>query len=295
MEIERDTQIYIAAILLAIMMFTGGMSILYSGEVEQLPLRHPPVAPPPEETVTRELRFQGEYYKTLLAEDARRFGVKAPTVAELAKPLRHIVEFSGRQRLQPRKEGGLDTEHLKLRLSIAKEWAHAPGGGFTAPHAILHISNKSDKHLAYHIVTDTIDRRRCLNKSDLTHNAIALAPGEEVARTECTVDSLTEIVVTRVEVVELSPLSYHYLCRVPPGMLLLDERTAGGHLAGRGKPCPPIAWAEIKAGAEAKDVAWLDVVDYYARHSCDEYTFFRGYRFRDREGPLPARRTGTTP
>ena len=60
------------------------------------------------------------------------------------------------------------------------------------------------------------------------------------------------------------------------------ERVTSGHQAGRGKPCDPIAWADIKAGAEAKEVDWADVVDFYARHSCDDYTFFRGYRLATR-------------
>ena len=57
--------------------------------------------------------------------------------------------------------------------------------------------------------------------------------------------------------------------------------------------CQPVAWADIKAGAEAKQVDWADVVDFYARHSCDEYTFFRGYKFAASELPrlpVPPRR-----
>ena len=94
----------------------------------------------------------------------------------------------------------------------------------------------------------------------------------------------------KVEVMEIPSLSYHYLCRLRPVVLLHEERITAGHHAGRGRPCDPIAWADIKAGAEAKQVDWADVVDFYARHSCDEYNFYRGYRFRDREGPLPAYR-----
>ena len=287
MATKQEQQIYIAAILLAVMMFTGGMSVLFSGDVEKLPVR-PIVTPPPEETVTREMRFRPEYYQSLLTEDARRFGVAVPTPEAMAAPLRHVVEFAGRQRLQPKREG-LETEHLKVSLSIAREWAQAPGGGFTTEHALLKIVNKTDKYLAYHVVTDPNDARRCRNKAELPHNAIALTPGEEVTRTECTIDPTTAITVTRVEVVELPPLSYHYLCRLRPQVLLLDDRTASGHVGGRGRPCDPIAWADIKAGAEAKEVEWRDVVDFYARHSCDEYSFARGYRFRTAPGPLPVR------
>ncbi|HEY3356694.1 MAG TPA: hypothetical protein VGQ83_25815 [Polyangia bacterium] len=286
---DTEKKLYIAAILLAVMMFCTGMSVLFGGDVEQLPLRQQPVAPPPEETVTREMRFRPEYFASLLTEDAKKYGVSAPTPAAFARPLKHFAEFSGRQRLGAKRDGGFETEHLKIALAITKEWAQAPGGGFTTEHAVLKVTNKTDKYLAYRVVTDPSDARRCLNKAEITHNAIALSPGEEIARTECAIDSTTTITVTRVEVIELSPLSYHYLCRLRPNVLLLDDRTSAGHSAGRGQPCPPIAWADIKAGAEAKEVEWRDVADFYARHSCDEYTFARGYKFRDKEGPLPVK------
>jgi hypothetical protein len=289
MPTDSDKKLYIAAILLAVLMFSSGMSVLYGGEVEQLPLRPAPVAPPPEETVTKEMRFRPEYYQSLIAEDAKKFGVPAPKPEDFAQPLKYVAEFTGRQRLTPKRDGGLETEHLKISLAIAKEWAAAPGGGFTTEHAVVKIANKSERYLAYHVVTEPSDARRCLNKAELTQNAIALTPGEEVARTECTIDPTTAITVTKVEVIELPPLAYHYLCRLRPIVLLLDERTAAGHVAGRGKPCDPIAWADIKAGAEAKEVEWRDVADFYARHSCDEYTFFRGYKYRDKAGPLPVR------
>ena len=114
-----------------------------------------------------------------------------PPSAEIARPLRHFVEFTGTQRLTTKRDGGLETEHLKLALTVTKEWAHAPGGGFTTEQAVLRITNKTDKYLAYRVVTAPSDARRCHNKAELVHNAIALTPGEEVARTECAVDPTT--------------------------------------------------------------------------------------------------------
>jgi len=275
---EADKKIYVAGGLLAVMMFIGGMSIHFSGDVERLPLRKLPQAPAPEETITRQLRYGPEYFKAVLVEDARKYGVAAPDPKKLAEPFPHFVEFAGRQRLLPRKDGGLETKHLKIWLEITKNWAQAPGGGFTVDHAIVHIENKTDAYLAYNVVTTPTDSRLCVNKADIPQNAIALTPREEIARTECTVDRTAAIFVTRVEVLEIPALSYHYLCRLRPVILLHEERTSGGHLAGRGRPCDPIAWADIQAGAKAKEVTWADVADFYARHSCDEYTFFRGYK-----------------
>jgi hypothetical protein len=285
MALKRDQQIFLAGGLLAVAMFAGGMSAWFGGEVERLPVRALPSTPAPEETITRELRFGAEYFKALLVEDAKKYGVSAPDPKELAKPFALFVEFTGRQRLQTRKDGGLETKHLKITLEVAKEWAQAAGGGFTTEHAVVRIQNKSDKYLAYNVVTEVSDPRRCLAKGEIPQNAIALTPQEEVARTECTIDSTTVIWVTKVEVMEIPPLSYHYLCRLRPVVLLHEERITSGHRAGSRKPCDPIAWAEIKAGAESKQVEWADVADFYARHSCDEYTFFRGYKFST--GTLP--------
>jgi hypothetical protein len=278
MALDKDKQVYLAGGLMALMLFIGGMSIHFSGDVERLPLRKLPQAPSPEETITRQLRYGPEYYKAVLQEDGKKYGVPAPDPTTFAKPFPYSVDFSGRQRLTTRKDGGLETKHLKITMEVAKHWAQAPGGGFTTDHLILHIANKTDAYLAYHVVTEPSDARRCQNKTDIPQNAIALTPREEIARTECTVDRTTALYVRRVEVMEIPPLSYHYLCRLRPAILLQDERTSGGHVAGRGRPCDPIAWADIKAGAEAKEVEWADVADFYARHSCDEYTFFRGYK-----------------
>jgi hypothetical protein len=293
MALDKDKQVYLAGGLLAVAMFAGGMSTWFGGEVERLPLRQLPQVAAPEETITQQLRFGAEYYKALLTEDAKKYGVTAPDPKDFARPFPRSVEFAGRQRLSARKDGGLETKHLKISLEVTKEWAQAAGGGFTTEHAVVRIVNKTDKYLAYHVVTDVSDPRRCLSKGDITQNAIALTPQEEVARTECTIDPTTAIYLLKVEVMEVPPLSYHYLCRLRPVVLLHDERVTAGHKAGRGKPCDPIAWADIKAGAEAKEVEWADVADFYARHSCDDYTFFRGYKFAQSplaRLPVPPRR-----
>jgi hypothetical protein len=43
-------------------------------------------------------------------------------------------------------------------------------------------------------------------------------------------------------------------------------------------------------------VGWRDVVDFYARHNCDEYSFFPAYRWRrSADEPLPARPREASP
>jgi hypothetical protein len=50
------------------------------------------------------------------------------------------------------------------------------------------------------------------------------------------------------------------------------------------------SWREIKEGVDQKQFEWRDVIDFYARHNCSEYSFFKTYRYRtDSNALLPAR------
>jgi hypothetical protein len=55
--------------------------------------------------------------------------------------------------------------------------------------------------------------------------------------------------------------------------------------------CPQtFSWRDIKDGMDGEGLGWRDVIDFYARHNCIEYSFFRSYRYRgDPAAPLPAR------
>jgi hypothetical protein len=87
-------------------------------------------------------------------------------------------------------------------------------------------------------------------------------------------------------------LSAYYVSRLPPNATLYDPRTFAGHVGFRGREgCQQtFSWREIKEGVDSKQFEWRDVIDFYARHNCSEYSFFKTYRFRtDSNAPLPAR------
>src|SRR5262249_23057670 len=109
---------------------------------------------------------------------------------------------------------------------------------------------------------------------------IALRPHEEITRSECLWTAGFSLSVRKVEVMEIPALSYYYVSRLHPQHVLYEERTADGHQAPTGRICELIPWREIQIGAESGEVSWDDVIDFYGRHNCDEYTFFRGYRRR---------------
>jgi hypothetical protein len=90
---------------------------------------------------------------------------------------------------------------------------------------------------------------------------------------------------------ELGALEAYYVSRLPANPTLYDQRTSAGHIPLAGMLCPQtFSWREIQEGIESKQIGWKDVVDFYARHNCDEYSFFKGYRYRTGgSDPLPAR------
>jgi hypothetical protein len=212
---------------------------------------------------------------------------------ELEAPFLYLEEQSQRRRLGTK--APIETQHVRLSLDIEKRDAIRDGQRLRSEHLVLRIENRSAKYLAYRIETDLPDKKKCGAKGDIPHNALVLAPHQILRRSECIYRGDASIEVSRIEIMELPPLAAVYVGRLPPITALYDSRTAGGHVPERGSMCPQtFSWREIRDGIDRKELGWRDVIDFYARHSCDEYAFFRTYRFRtDAGAPLPARPEGT--
>jgi hypothetical protein len=197
--------------------------------------------------------------------------------------------MKGRRKLAPRSP--IETPHLRLALDIEKHQASMEGQSYSFEHLVLRIENRTGKYLAYRVLTDVAERKKCSSKGDIPHNAIVLEPNQTLRRTECVYRRNAVIEVDRVEVMELPQLAAVYVSRLPATGVLYDRRTSAGHLPLKGTLCPQtFSWREIQEGIDHKQIDWRDVVDFYARHNCDEYAFFRTYRFRtDAAAPLPAR------
>ena len=90
---------------------------------------------------------------------------------------------------------------------------------------------------------------------------------------------------------EIPALSYYYVSRLTPGLILYDVRAAAGHTIPKGTACPQtFSWRDVRDGAARGEIDWRDIIDFYARHNCDEYAFFPGYRYRTDAGAPPAAR-----
>ncbi len=273
----------------------GAAAVIVFGGVLALYGTAPPPAPPlpkPPPSVSEmmpELKYSQPIYQALVEQDAKKFALSAPSAAELAQPNPYYDEIRGRRALVPGKP--VETRHLKIVLKVEKRQALIDGQTFRADHLVLSIENRSNGYLAYRIVTQAPRNQRCQNKGDIPHNAIVLAPKQTIERSECLHRDATKLDLLSVEVMELGALAAHYVSRLPPTLVLYDVRTSSGHVPMAGELCPQtFSWREIRDGVAANEFDWKDVIDFYARHKCDEYAFFRAYRYRtDAQAPLPAR------
>jgi hypothetical protein len=275
--------------------FTGvfaialGVLVLHAASTPPPTPKPPEPPPPPSAMINSDMRFSVVYYKALIEQDAKAYGITAPPYEDLLEPNPYFDELRERQRL--RLKSPIETRHLRITLEVSKQTTVLGSQSLTTDHLVLRIENRTPLYLAYRIQTTVPEKGKCAIKAELPHNAIAIEPEQTVLRTECIYRKEAAIDITRIEVIELPALSAYYVSRVPPNSTLYDPRTAAGHAPPRGTICPQtFSWRDIKEGIDKKELGWRDVIDFYARHNCSEYSFFRSYRYRgDPTAQLPAR------
>jgi hypothetical protein len=266
-----------------------GTAVLYAGGPPAAP---PRPRPPTPDQASAAMKYSATLYRALLEQDARTYGVTPFRPEEMAQPFPYFSEWSGDRKLKV--GGAMSTPHLRLSLLVRKEEGSMEGQTYRADHLVLRIDNLTARTLAYRVVTAVPDEQRCASKGTSAQNAIVLLPNQSVTRTECLFRSDQRVDVKSVEVIEVPRLSAFYLSRLAPGLVLYSARTAAGHSPIKGAPCAQtFSWRDIRDGADRGDFGWRDVIDFYARHSCEEYAFFPAYRFRaSATAPLPAKPPG---
>jgi hypothetical protein len=261
-----------------------GTCSMYSVDGPLPPPRPPP--PPPEKEVLQSYRYKAGYYQSLVEDDAKKVGLEKPSVKHLRKGNRHFIEFTGNQLL--RIGGRLETAHLLLQSQLRKLLVGEEGQGYRTAHLVLSITNKTNHHLAYRVLTAT--KGKCASKGHMPHNAIALPPKGKVVRTECLSRGSRGIRVRRVEVLRIPPLGYYYVSRLHPEQMMYNRRTAAGHNFTQLPVCKLLPWRQIQSAFKRRDARWHDVIDFYSRHNCDEYSFFVGYEWKKAgPGELPVK------
>lgn len=263
------------------------LSMRFDGAFALPPKPKPPAAP--SARVLDEMKYNADYYREILLEDSRKFALNPPaSVEEMGKrfPYENLEQ---QKRLAP--GGTLDLGTLKLTARVEKR------DNWRDPHLVLRIENTTDQPVAYSVQTSTgRDPARCLKKANLQHNAMAIPARQFVDRTECMYREGMEFAILRVETVRLPALSYHYVSRLDPLDLVMDERASKGHEAPAGGLCKSLNNQIIRVDMQRQKVSWRDIIDFYARHRCEEYAWPRGYRAFNADGqytlPVSAQMVG---
>jgi hypothetical protein len=209
--------------------------------------------------------------------DAASAGVRVPTLDEMGRKLayrvddaRHVLELG---------KPGIEVAGLRLHVEHSGDAV------------VLAIQNLVGADVAYEVTTSpSIGAALCNTARPLPINAMVIAKGSSETRTECVFRNNISIVVTKVETMEVGPLSSFYLSELPPTVVGIDERIARGHRGADTKdPCSAVISQVVRAGLERGDIGWRDLVDFYARHRCQTYQFPSSYRaFKvDGERPIP--------
>jgi uncharacterized membrane protein YgcG len=306
-----DGQFRTATLASVLLVAAGLGSLRFCGGVSLPPRPEAPTAAPAP-GVRGDLRAASTVstpvYQDFLARDAAAAGVATPTLDEMARVFpyrvdgaRHVLEVGRRP---------IDVAGMKLAAVRAGETI------------ALELRNETKRAVAYRVVSAPA-AEGCEPARPLPLNAMVIAAGERETRVECAWREGLAIAVTRVETLELPPLSAWYVSQVPPVVVGLEPQVARGHRVdggrgsggrgsggrgsggrgsgGRGShdrgdrdPCTTMVAQAVKTGVEQGEISWRDLVDFYARHRCQTYQFPLTYRAFTKEGPktLPATEEG---
>lgn len=224
-------------------------------------------------------------YMDYLAKDAAIAGVRTPTIEEMSRKLTFVTD---------------DARHV---LEVGQPATTIAGLEIAAVRAgdtiVLEIRNPTDKRLGYFVRSAPVPNTSACNSArPLPFNALVLGKGEREARVECVYRPGMAIAITRVETVELSPLSAHYIMQLPPALLGIEDRIGRGHRRPRTRPgetpCTAMIAQALRNQVETGEIGWRDLVDFYARHRCQTYQFPLEYRAfqADGERGIPAASAG---
>lgn len=276
----RGQDLAVRAAILGVALLAAGVVfwLRFCGEVDR-PARPaaPSVTEPPPDRVTGTPQG-GDLLDRQRIADARSLRLqRIPGAEEMARGFPH-QQSTARQRL----EVGQSIEAAGLRIAAVVV------NGVMA----LRIENLAAAPVAYRVDAQA-DRGRACRGASLRHDALALgAKGSANAvavRGLCPARSESGVTLGRVETVQLPALGFHYVSRMRPAQLGLDEEQVRGHRPGTELAgCEPAAPAWLEGDIESGRTTWRDLVDFYARHPCDKYAFTQGYKAIEQDAqPLP--------
>jgi hypothetical protein len=251
----------------------------FCGSVSLPPKPPPPRGPTGSTTqLLQKTSASPAVYKGFIENDAAAAGVTAPSPSQMAQKLPYRVD-EARHVLEP---GKPPIEVAGLRIRVER----------SGDQIILVADNLLDATIAYEITTaPSTGTGLCNSASPLAFDAVIISKGGSARRTECVYRDGMAIIVSKVETIEVLPLSAWYLSQVPPSVLGIEARIARGHRGVQTKePCSSVVPQVVRTGLERGEIGWRDLADFYARHRCQTYQFPSIYRaFKtDGERSLPA-------
>jgi len=262
-----DQQARIAALAGALALVVLITYLRFCGSVALPPKPPPPQGPTGTTTqLLQKSTASPAVYKNFVETDAAAAGVSAPSPSQMAQKLayrvdevRHVLEL-----------GKPPIEVAGLRIHVER----------TGDQIILVAENLLDSAIAYEITSaPSTGIGLCSNTTALPVNAITMAKGGSERRTECAYRDGMAIIVSKVETLEVLPLSAWYLGQVPPSVLGIEGRVARGHRGVDGpERCSSVMPQVVRTGLERGEIGWRDLADFYARHRCQTYSFPSTYR-----------------
>ncbi len=274
-----ETGFRLAVALAAVVLIAGGARVRFFGRTPALPPR--PQSPPPAVASAERLLSSSlaspAVWRNFIEADARTAGVSAPSAAQMSKRLPYRNDSERRELAL----GAPKVTAAGLDLSLER------GDGDTA---VLVMNNLTESDVAYRVqLTTNLGAAVCNAVTPLATNAMVISKGGAVRRTVCVIRPDLTVLLTRIETIELPPLSSYYVQQVSPLAVGVETRVAKSHRSGARTNCSPIVPQSIRGGLESGELGWRDLIDFYARHRCETYQFPVTYRAftRDAERPLP--------
>ena len=222
-----------------------------------------------------------------IVADAELFGLTQELAVEAvhrAQP--YFLELDEPRVLAPGRSWTSD--HLKVEAAVDKVAYQQHGATVSARHTLAVVENISERPVAYLMRVTSDARGSCDAHGARQHNAMALMPGEKAEIVVCAGGG--KIQLLRVEVLEISEIGHRYVSRVPPRAVGIGSLTAHAHAPPKGaKLCETVDVSGLAVDVREGLARWVDIVDFYSRHSCDRFRFVRGYRYSpDPPTKLPA-------
>jgi hypothetical protein len=242
----------------------------------------PPKSPPPagltgtQQQLMARTDSSPSVYLDYLHSDALAASVPVPTLKDMQRKLAYHGDESTRE-LAPG-QPPIEIAGLRLHLEVSGDTL------------VMKIDNLLPTDAAYRVATSSSLGKGCNSAAVLPFDAMVIPKGASETRTECVYrPSESAIRISRVETIELPPLSSYYVEHVPPSLVGIEDRIARGHRAA-GEVCSAVESQSVRSGIENHQISWRDLVDFYARHRCQTYQFPASYRAltEDGERAIPA-------